>query len=1127
MLPTRCLFSRILTRFATLSTIAMQSVLPLLENLRAELEIIAVSPADSKDRFIALSQFFNKFVRVLSKEERMVFKNFYAKFRYILRSAPLTDSERENFDALRKSIRLGDKTGVWADRDIKQALLLLELVLSALEGNKIIPGGYKEHYFTAKYPRLSLSAHKTMRVLCKSFSSMYEGEDVEEPYFILQAYDLEYLEGEIEIMVRRHQFSDFTYLRNILLENAVLLLHNIVGTETPSRYSTHYDTLIVLEPDFLIDASAIGECFSAEGSNANIFFLSKLVASLPGAAALKGTIVGHYLDEMIRQPTLDAENIFHTAQKNNALRAAQLGKTEMTSIRKSIREEHLPNIVSLIKRESSKELWIEPTYFSSSYGLQGRLDLLAIDDTLDAKDIIELKSGSPTNPERGAPWVNHLMQVVSYDLLLNSTYGEERRGFNAIFYSKCQVAPYRQIVSDHRERAQALRIRNYLVSKIYQLAGRDFEILQNIKERGIACIPRFSLDELARFQQLYDPARIASQYYHEMLAFTLREMINAKVGDFLSEDDEQLNGFATLWLNDLQHKESVFRIVYDLNVVGMDEESGHIRLSIPNRASHAFRKGDLVILYPSIDQGYDCMRQHILKGSIHELSLTSLTVSINNKQTNYNFIKRHTDWVIEPDLYERNYWSVFSCLINVISCSDRKKKLLFGHEQPSFDGHRLEYPDSLTITQRRTIQDAVNARDYYLLQGPPGTGKTSTFLVNYVRLSLSVKRDKIVILAFTNSAVEKICESFRAPQHGIPVNYIRLGSRYVSDEFLFDEQLADNNPDNWRQIIDSHQVFVSTVSTFQNNLLLLKKFMAFKHVVVDEASQLTEAQLSGIIAAFDKFVLIGDHKQLPAVVTQDDKLCVIPPGGYLDRLNISDLRISLFERLFRNAKEKGWEAGYGQLIDHYRMHRQIASLITKDYDKELIAHTARQLTNEAPYTLPPDNPFYALSRSRTAFIESLPDSGLKRNAREAKMVVALVKMLVEEGKFDLKDIGIITPFRAQIVEIKRNMPQGWLEDEEFIIDTVERFQGGQRKVVIFSTTISSLRQLSSIQSIAGNDADRTDRKLLVSISRAQEQIIVLGNQEALEVSPGYSRLMERCKNNGGYFDRSWSETILS
>lgn len=1106
----------------------MQSNPILLENLHTELLLIETSPFDNTERFSTLSQFFHKLIRVLSKEERMVFKNFYAKFRYVLRSAPLTAAERQNFDALRKHIRIGNKNNFWNEKAQTQAILLLKVVITALEEKKATPPGYLENYFTTQYPRLNTTTLKTIRVLCKSFSQLYERSENTEAYFIIQAYDLENLEEEIEIYIRQYQYSDFTYLHNILMENAVLLLHNVTRTEaTTTRYSTSYESLIVLEPDFLVDASSIGECFNADGHNANIFFLSKLIENLPGQAALKGSIVGHYLDEMIRQPSRHTDDIFKGAQKNNALRAAQLGKTEMETISASIRDEHLPNIKSLIEKESTKELWIEPTYFSASYGLQGRLDLLAIDNTLDAKDIIELKSGNPTPHHRPAPWPNHMMQVVSYDLLLNSTYGEDRRGFNAIFYSKCTTAPYRQIVSDHRERSQALRVRNQIVSKIYKLAGRDFSTLQNIKEKGIPGVPRFSVDELTRFQQWYDPARIATQYYQEMLAFTLREMINAKVGDFLSDEDEQLNGFATLWLNDLQHKENLFRVIYDLNVTAMDDEAGHILLTMSRKIPHAFRKGDLVILYPSTDNTYDCMRQHILKGSIKELGPETLTVSINNKQTNYNFIKRHHHWVIEPDLYERNFWSIVSCLINVIACSDKKKKILLGHEQPAFNNHTLQYPGSLTETQQSTIHQAVNARDYYLLQGPPGTGKTSTFLVNYIQQSLAIIPGRIVILAFTNAAVEKICESFKTPQHGPPIKYIRLGSKYVADESLFTEQLADDNPDNWRRIIDTSRVFVSTVATFQNNLLLLKKFIRFDQVVVDEASQLTEAQLSGIIAVFDKFILIGDHRQLPAVVTQEDKLCRMPTEGYFQHLGITDLRISLFERLFLNAKTKGWTEAYGQLIDHYRMHENIASLITKNYDKELIAATQRQRTTDPPYQLPPENPFYDISKKRVVFIETPQGNSLKKNEEEAKIVATLVKMLVTEGKFALKDIGIITPFRAQIVEIRKNMPQEWLADEAFIIDTVERFQGGQRKVVIFSTTISHKRQVASMQSIAGNDAQRTDRKLLVSISRAEEQIIILGNHEALETSAGYRDLIKKCKDNAAYFNTTFTETITN
>jgi len=49
------------------------------------------------------------------------------------------------------------------------------------------------------------------------------------------------------------------------------------------------------------------------------------------------------------------------------------------------------------------------------------------------------------------------------------------------------------------------------------------------------------------------------------------------------------------------------------------------------------------------------------------------------------------------------------------------------------------------------------------------------------------------------------------------------------------------------------------VNTFHNNWQLLRQFIPFREVIVDEASQLTEAVLSSVLVLFDKFVLIGDH----------------------------------------------------------------------------------------------------------------------------------------------------------------------------------------------------------------------------------------------------------------------------
>lgn len=141
------------------------------------------------------------------------------------------------------------------------------------------------------------------------------------------------------------------------------------------------------------------------------------------------------------------------------------------------------------------------------------------------------------------------------------------------------------------------------------------------------------------------------------------------------------------------------------------------------------------------------------------------------------------------------------------------------------------------------------------------------------------------------------------------------------------------------------------------------------------------------------------------------------------------------------------------------------------------------------------------------------------------MVVSLVKMLIEKAHFECKHIGVIAPFRAQVVAIKALMPESWLKDDALIVDTVERFQGGEKKVIIFSSTIAAPRQINTIQSIATNDADGTDRKLLVGISRAEEQVIILGNPEALNSATQYRALIAACKQNGGYLTRQFAECL--
>jgi DNA replication ATP-dependent helicase Dna2 len=1108
------------------------------QELLAELELIANdNQSDLKDKFFVLSKFFYKLVKVITNQEKVAFKNFYTRFKYLLGSMNFLEIENNNINCFRRFIKKGFDPENTTEIALNQGMLILYRILNQLSNNEqkiefFAQEKYIHNYFISLFPQKTYSAVKNIKVCCDSWGKIFIRN--ENKCFKLTAYDLDNTEGKIEVYIWQYQNIDLTYIRELLEKDTIIYLKNISYQEDKNIYSTNKDSLIIIEPDFLMDATAIAECFNNNGQNSDIFFLSKLINTVAGSPALKGSIIGYYLDELIRNPRENINNIFENSQKNNALKAALLGRQEMDNIKQSIAEQHLPNIKKLVEQKQTYNTWIEPTFFSHEYGLQGRLDLLNIDKNTEIKNILELKSGKPTNPKYKTAWRNHEMQVVAYNMMLESTYNLQEIGTSKVYYSQCQIIPERNIISEFREKNQLLKIRNEIVSKIYQLADRNFTTFERIKNKGIDNLPPYKLAGLEQFRKFYDSNTITTQYYQELIAFILRELINAKVGERLKEDEEQnksQNGFASLWLETIKEKEE--NIIYDLKISTIDQSNGYITFIINNKTniSHSFRQGDLIVIYPKIDYEYKPLKQHIFKGTIKEINYQKLTVSLYNKQTDYFFIEKYNLWALEADIYENNYWSNISCLFELLKCDRYKKALLFGQQKPTieenFTFNKLENL-GLTDHQKQVINDALQTQDYYLLQGPPGTGKTSSFLINYVRELRKKTKEKIFILAFTNKAVKKICESFKKPKNGEKIDYIRFGSKSVEDENLFSEkvkQLNNNDADSWKNIIEDHQVFVSTVSTFQNNYLIFQGFInSFENLIVDEASQLTEADLAGILCLFKKFVLIGDHKQLPAVITQNDEDCKIQNELFKKyNINIKDLRISLFERLFINAQEKDWKHSYGQLTDHFRMHENITRLIQSDYDQELRAYLKKQKIKNFPYILPENNLLFPLTKSRTIFIDTPAENSVKKNSNEAKIATIIVNLFIEYGILKPSEIGIITPFRKQITEIRKYIK----EEDQLIIDTVERYQGDERKIIIFSTTIPKPILIPNIKSISEYDKKKTDRKLLVSISRAKEQLIILGNSETLLTDNNYGNLINQIKQQNGFLSQDFAKKIIA
>ena len=187
----------------------------------------------------------------------------------------------------------------------------------------------------------------------------------------------------------------------------------------------------------------------------------------------------------------------------------------------------------------------------------------------------------------------------------------------------------------------------------------------------------------------------------------------------------------------------------------------------------------------------------------------------------------------------------------------------------------------------------------------------------------------VLLLSYTNRAVDEM--SSKLVEHGI--DFMRIGPELSCApeyrSFLIGEKISScGNVGQVREAIMSARVFAATVASLNGsiNLLSLKKFDL---VIIDEASQIPEPHLLGILSAkteegvpaIDRIVMIGDHKQLPAVVQQTAQEAGVEESE-LRETGLCDCRMSMFER-FVNRYGDDPEVTY-TLTRQGRMHSEIA-----------------------------------------------------------------------------------------------------------------------------------------------------------------------------------------------------------
>ncbi len=907
---------------------------------------------------------------------------------------------------------------------------------------------------------------------------------------------------------------------------------NLIDVEI-DREGLYFPKAFIIEPDYLVDVTSIAEASKERTSAGAPYLLKKFLPVVPNKYLMLGHIANFFLDELMANSDLEFRDLIHRVFALNPIAFCLFDDSTAREIVQSA-QRHFVNLRMVIKQTLPKHgikvvnCFLEPTFYSEQYGLQGRLDVLHDDPNIaDDAAIIELKSGRPFRPNVYGLSHNHYIQTLLYDLLIKSVSEDKLRPTNYILYSGMDKDHLRFAPAVRSQQYHALAVRNQLVAVDHWLAEsnehlRDPEKFLSIFDHAARTAGGFLHRDIELFRKTYrDLTRVEQKYFISMVGLIAREHHLAKVG---VEGESRNRGQAALWLNTLDSKESDFDIISHLNIERNDtQEQEPIitlqRTELTNPLAN-FRKGDLAILYPLVKDRSPLSTQ-LFKGTIIHIDQHRVQVRLRAKQFNDQIFKAHNLWNIEHDSLDSSFISQHRALFSFCSF-DRVRRHKFLTIKPPSPPQNLNWKPiaSMTSEQNAVMQKIISAPDYFLLWGPPGTGKTSIMLKHLVAYLMENSEERILLIAYTNRAVDEICHALEEISD-IRKHYLRIGSRYSTDpafcdQLLFVKMSEVQTREALRSLLESHRIVVGTASSIVGKSELFD-LISFDRIIVDEATQMLEPMMAGLLPRFNKVVLIGDHRQLAAVVVQSRNERYVNDAD-LRAIGIADLGDSYFERAYRRCRSEGWDWAFSKLTYQGRMHQDIMEFprdVFYEGTLKTLPSDNGKSQQEALSLVPGDDSSLSrlLSCQRVIFVpvSSRELYSSKTNAAEAQWVVRIIESLTDiyrrsKRDFSLSDLGVITPFRAQIAKIRDELSRTGLNVEQMTIDTVERFQGGARKIIIISLCVNSPNQLNTLLSIS---SDGVDRRLNVALTRAKEQLILIGDPEVLSSNEIYRSYIEK------------------
>lgn len=1129
-----------------------------------ELEAIPAT-LSIRNKYAILDRVLNNAVNQKIKGISLKFTGLFSKIQYLIREYKIYENVKyQNLthainDARVRLRKIDEKDDKELEKTYLGDLKAICVFISCIYDCRQIPDSLSK-----QFPLLNRQNYK--RRLNTAF-----GNAIDNIRCVVNGWDSSYLYVTIEQnsidakvdYVTPHKYNlsgNWSYISNIIEKGEVL---NLVRPRIENEII--YPELIIVEPDYLVNVTTIANCFEEYGDSYKMNLIKKIEPMSSTEPILLGNFAGQLLDEASYGKKLTYHDSLKSFFKKNAL-AFACCKDPLTTFhieaqnQKRIIEEVLDG-ENIHKKDGGKinedELILEPSYFCGILGLQGRMDFIH----LNLDTIIEQKSGKSAwsgDANTAKHLQKHYVQLLLYRAIFHYSYKKMSYDKLAswLFYSK-YAKGLLELGSAPVLLFKALKIRNLIVwaEKRYAKNGfNDLEklsadaIFPNVMDRKYL---QWDKDKINKVLAPLDKASdLEKAYYYRYMQFVATEHMLSKIGNKTKEE----SGFATLWNSSLQERKQAGNIYDKLKMESLTPNSEvtkikfffdkNVDLDVSN-----FRMGDIVVFYPYLEKEEPNVTSDIVfRGTIIQITLQYVEVELRNSQHQNVFTykenenKDKTVWAIEHDFMESSYSSLYKGMHAFLSANQDRKDLILGQRKPSVD-------ESLTLSGNYNSQEfnelvlhAKQAKDIYLIVGPPGTGKTSYGMLNVLKEHLTDPNASILLMAYTNRAVDEICSKLVEQK----LDFLRLGSDYGCSpeyrKYLLDnvvEGLDNGKLENLKKLIVGTRIFCGTTTAFNSKteIFNLKKFDL---AIIDEASQILEPFVLGVLSAkhgvdnaIAKFVLIGDEKQLPAVVQQEPQESKVNEP-ILNTIGLVDCRLSLFER-FEKLLGKN-NAQYCHVLTHQgRMHPEIAKFPNYAfYQNSLKVIPVKHQKELTPSVGAGKNGIEdLLTTRRVSFLSCTPSLDPKEsdkiNGEEAKMIAATVVQayLMMKNHFDInKSIGVIVPYRNQISTV-RNMIDNMSKQQginclhDMTIDTVERYQGSQRDLIIYGFTAKKHHQLDFLTNneyYDENEGSIIDRKLNVAMTRAKKNLVLVGYERLLAQDITFYKLIEYCKSIQSFFE---------